>query len=654
MATEIRTGNVQQDDRPGHSYQDWLAACRERLGNDRMRFARLETRWSWIRLIFFVAGLTAVILLRHDVLLAAAAGILGLLAFVIAVVRYTAWENRRSFAERASTVAAESFHASTRRDSPARAWQRPEDPAEELEGIPSIVDSGPEWSLTDQERDDLDLYGPPVGIFGLLNHTSTLLGARRLRDALDRPSLSPEHIRRRQEAVQWLQRHDEKRLEMMAMLALLRRHDKHVDTLVPLIHRTERPPRSILSVALRLWSAASILIFVYAVLRIAGGEVLWGRGLVALLVVNAVLLTIARPLFRRLRAAVSPWTTLTNTLNHFLAIARCAGRHLPDEAQLGLLRGHFSNISSNAHIPSLCEWLEWAGLHGGMRGVLNVVAFFDLHIDETVLARIAPNRDVLLNGLSAMAELDALCSLASFSAELPVACYPQPSEGRTLRVEDGRHPLILTPDSVPNSIHLGSDTRTWVITGPNAAGKSTFLRMVGVNVLLAQVGAAVPARGMTWSPVRLITDVRIRDDLARHESYFLSEVRRLRRLVMDTDPSAPMLGLIDEPFRGTNSQERAATGIALLEHLMASQNLFVIATHEEVLARTAAGVASAANYHFQEHLEDGGIAFDYLLRPGPAGTKTAIRILEREGYPTSLLERAKGLTAAEIRSTQPT
>jgi DNA mismatch repair ATPase MutS len=288
-----------------------------------------------------------------------------------------------------------------------------------------------------------------------------------------------------------------------------------------------------------------------------------------------------------------------------------------------------------------------------MRAVLNVLVFFDLHIAEAVLARVVPNREVLLHGLSAMAELEALCSLASFSAELPVACYPEPDGDRILHIEDGRHPLILESDAVPNGIHLTSDTRTWVITGPNAAGKSTFLRMVGVNVLLAQIGAAAAARRMQWSPVRLITDVRIRDDLARHESYFLSEVRRLRRLVLDTGQGVPVLGLIDEPFRGTNSQERAAAGVALLEHLMASSNLFVIATHEEVLARTAADTSSAANYHFQEHLRDGGIAFDYLLRPGPAGTKTALRILEREGYPETLLERAKHLATKGMQPTQP-
>ncbi len=638
---------------PDVRYPEWLAAYRGRLESGRVRFRRRQTWWSWIRLISFAGGLAAAVLLRGNLLLAIGTAAAGALAFVYAVLRYDTWENRRTFAERASTVAAESFHASTRRDAPARAWQRPEDPQDNSATMPPVLDEGPTWSLTDQERDDLDLYGPPVGIFGLLNRTSTSLGARRLRDVLDSPGLSSEHICRRQEAVRWLEQHNQPRLEMMGTLVLLRNQDKRLDRLVRLLHRTERPPRSSLSAAIRLWSAASGVILVYAVLSIANGQYLWEYGLVALLLMNVALLGLARPLFHRFDAAVSPWTTLGGTLGCVLAVAQHAERELPDETQLSILKGHFARIASNAHIPSLCGWLEWAGLHGAMRAVLNVLVFFDLHIAEAVLAHIVPNREILLHGLSAMAELETLCSLASFSAELPVACYPQPDGHRTLHIEDGHHPLIPAADAVPNSIHVGPDTRTWVITGPNAAGKSTFLRMVGVNVLLAQIGAAAPARQMTWSPVRLITDVRIRDDLARHESYFLSEVRRLRRLVLDAEPETPMLGLIDEPFRGTNSQERAAAGVALLEHLMGSHNLFVIATHEEVLARTAADVSSAANYHFQEHLRDGGIEFDYLLRPGPAGTKTAIRILEREGYPASLLERAKHLTAEGMQTTQP-
>jgi hypothetical protein len=625
------------------SYQDRLGTYRVGMQRDHARFRGLVARWSWIRVVAFAAGVVVVILFRQSPPLAALAAIGGFLVFMATVLRHTRWEDRRAFADRALTVAGESLHASTRRDSAARAWQRPEDPPEISVALPHVLDFGPTWPLTDQERDDLDLYGPPVGIFGLLNRTSTQVGARRLRDLLDAPGLSRDHIRGRQEAVRWLAAHHERRLEIMATLVSLRSQSKHLDRLIPLLHRTDYPARSALSKVVRLWSAVSGLLIVYAVLAIAAGQYAWGQPLLGLLLLNGVILAVVWPLFRRLGTVVTPWTAVKDTLDAFFVVARHASRELPDETQLRVLKGHFHEIAAHAHIPSLSTWLEWAGLHGVIRAVLNVMVFFDLHIAEAVLSRVVPNRNVLLCGLSSMAELEALCSLASFSAELPVACYPQPVEGTSLRVQDGRHPLILEQDVTPNSIHLDAETRTWVITGPNAAGKSTFVRMVGINVLLAQIGAAVGARQMTWSPVRLITNVRIRDDLARHESYFLSEVRRLRRLILDPGGDAPVFGLIDEPFRGTNSQERAAAGIALIEHLMASSNLFVIATHEETLARTAAQAASAQNFHFQEHLQDGGIAFDYLLRPGPAGTRTALRILEQEGYPKTLLERAKHL-----------
>ncbi|MBN2131502.1 MAG: hypothetical protein JW741_18525, partial [Sedimentisphaerales bacterium] len=169
---------------------------------------------------------------------------------------------------------------------------------------------------------------------------------------------------------------------------------------------------------------------------------------------------------------------------------------------------------------------------------------------------------------------------------------------------------------------------------------------------LAQIGSAVTAREMILSPVRLLTDVRIRDDLAKNESYFLSEVRRLRRMVADAGQDTPLLGLIDEPFRGTNSSERTAAGIALVEHLLTCGNLFLLATHEERLAETAAGSVAAENYHFQEHLDEAGITFDYLLRPGPAVTRTAIRILAQEQYPPALLERARELMRLEGPSDQ--
>ncbi len=643
-----------EPDREAHGHVrrlDWLKAYRDRQQDDRARYRRLETRWSALRLIIFVAGIVAAILLRHDPRAAGLAGTVGAAAFAGAIWQHMVWQNRRVFVEHLLAVVEESLCASTRRDQPPRTWQRPEDPADSSAWLPVVLEPGPTWPLTAQEQDDLDLYGPPVGIFGLLNRTSTPLGARRLRDMLDSLCLSGAHIRQRQQAVRWLDMQDEQRLDLLAALVPLRDRTRHLDDLVSLLHKVEPLPRSIVSKGVRLWSVFSGLIFLYGILRIGSRDYVWISYLGALVAVNIGIRLVLHRRFRQLSALASPWIPLRDTLNRILAAAQHTSTELPDEVPLGLLKEHFHKVATGARLPSLCLWLEWAAVHGMVRDFLNVLVFLDLHIAEAVLARVAPNRDILLHGLSALAELEALGSLACFSAEQPLACYPEPVRETGLAIKDGRHPLILEQDAAANSISLTPDKRTWVITGPNAAGKSTFLRMVGVNVLLAQTGAAVPAAEMTWSPVRLITDVRIRDDLAKNESYFLSEVRRLRRLVLDGEKDTPIFGLIDEPFRGTNSQERTAAGLALLEHLTASPNLFLIATHEELLAHVAAQTGSAANYHFQEHLHEGGITFDYQLRPGPATTKTALHILEREGYPNSLLERARQLLAGGPQST---
>ena len=176
------------------------------------------------------------------------------------------------------------------------------------------------------------------------------------------------------------------------------------------------------------------MIFFYAVLHIANGHWAWVRPLFALLLVNGILLAVARPLFRRLGTSVAPWPTLRNTLRSFLAVARHAAAELPDETQLSLLKGHFTRS-----LPMPISARRAGGSNGractaACAPCSTSLVFFDLHVDEAVLARVVPNRDILLHGLSAMAELEALCSLASFSAELPVACYP-----RAGRRQDAAH-----------------------------------------------------------------------------------------------------------------------------------------------------------------------------------------------------------------------
>lgn len=644
--TQKSDRSISQLECPGRqSSYGWLAAYRETLTRNHTRYLCIEGRWSWIRLATFVAGIFVVVLLRHDPLLAAIATVPFLVGFFGAVLRHTAWKDKCEFVERVLVIVKESLHASTECGHPVRTWKRPENPADVSTSLPVIIESGPIWPLADQEQDDLDMYRPPVGIFGLLNRTSTDLGARCLRDIMNSPCLSQEHIRRRQRMIRWLDLHNEQRVHIMASALLLRRQSGHLDSLVQLLHQTRCNPRTTLSRCIRMWSLFSGLFSAYAILRIANGQFEWVIPFAILILLNCFIRRVGRAMLNMLRASVSSWINLAYTLRCFLVHAQCASCNLPDETPLGILKDCFQKVLIHSRIPSLCSWLGWVSLGGIIYNLLNTLVFFDLHVAEGVLARIIPNHGILLRGLSAMAELEAYNSLACFSAEQPVACYPRLASETMLSVKNGRHPLISDNEITPNSVQLTLDKQMWVVTGPNATGKSTFLRMVGINVLLAQIGAAATAEDMIWSPVRLITDIRIHDDIAKHESYFLSEVRRLRRMVLESNNSTPLLGLIDEPFRGTNYQERIAAGVALLEHLLVSSNLFLVATHEEELVQTAADSSSAENYYFQEHLQDSGIMFDYHLRLGSANTKTALRILEQEGYPESLVERARALMA---------
>jgi len=641
---------------PEMNSQPRSQSCRPELEDYRLelqqalaQYRRSEMRWSWLRLMAFLASvaITVTVTLIASFLLACATAAPVLAAFCLSVWRHLHWRTLRVTTDRILAIIAESLQLAVEQGTPVRDWARPRDAADPPVELPAIVESGPTWRLTDQERDDLDVYSAPVGLFGLLNRTSTGQGARRLRDMLDAPCLSAEPIAQRQVAVRWLDEHYRERLAVMASALPLRKRSERLDELARRLRQTMPEPSPTVFKAIKVWSALSGLLFLYALLQIMKGHFGWINPLVLLIVVNALIAFFNRATIGRLREAVTPLVPLASALRGLLAVAQCAGEHLPRETQLDTLRRLFEKVVTEGHIPSLCQRLGWMGLGGLARSLLNVIVFYDLHVSEAILARFGSSQTVLLEGLAATAEFEALASLACFASEQPMTCYPTFVPETTLSIERGRHPLLESEDSTPNDMRLTGDERMWIITGPNAAGKSTYLRMVGANLLLAQMGSAVAAEAMTLCPVRLMTDVRVRDDLAKHESYFLSEVRRLRRIVEDKDTDIPLFGLIDEPFRGTNSSERTAAGTALTEHLIASGHLFLLATHEEMLAQIAAASDIAANHHFQEHLTDEGIAFDYQLRPGPAVTKTAIRILEQERYPQALLQRARELMDAQ-------
>jgi hypothetical protein len=238
--------------------------------------------------------------------------------------------------------------------------------------------------------------------------------------------------------------------------------------------------------------------------------------------------------------------------------------------------------------------------------------------------------------LAAVAELEALSSLAGYALERPEDKFPELVEHGTLfSGEEMRHPLVR--NAVPNSVTLRSDTldttpAILVISGSNMSGKSTLLRTVGVLLALAQAGAPVSARKLVVSPLALGASIRVRDSIQGGISHFYAEILRLRQIVALTSGARPVLFIVDEILQGTNSHDRRMGVEAVLHSLLDRGAIGLITTHDLALAEIAESLAPRArNVHFEDHLENGRMAFDYRLREGVVTHSNAIALMRAVG-----------------------
>ncbi|HEX3641991.1 MAG TPA: hypothetical protein VHV10_11930, partial [Ktedonobacteraceae bacterium] len=174
-----------------------------------------------------------------------------------------------------------------------------------------------------------------------------------------------------------------------------------------------------------------------------------------------------------------------------------------------------------------------------------------------------------------------------------------------------------------------------IITGSNMAGKSTFLRTLGVNLCLAYAGGPVNASMLQTSLFRLFTCIRVTDSVTDGYSYFYAEVKRLRALLdaLAEPDQLPVFFLVDEIFKGTNNRERLIGSRSYVRAIVGRNCVGAISTHDLELVKLADVVPQVKNYHFREEVIDGRLVFDYILRPGPCPTTNALKIMQMEGLP---------------------
>jgi DNA mismatch repair ATPase MutS len=242
----------------------------------------------------------------------------------------------------------------------------------------------------------------------------------------------------------------------------------------------------------------------------------------------------------------------------------------------------------------------------------------------------------------ALGELEALCALAALEHDNPSWIFPTVEEGRaSYRAEGLGHPLLPPSSCVINDVEVGPSGRFLLVTGSNMSGKSTLLRSIGINAVLAQAGGAVLARSLIMPPMVLGTSFRVQDSIEAGVSFFMAELKRLKEVVdlagqSHAEGERRLLYLLDEILQGTNVYERQIAVRRVILHLLREGALGAVSTHDLTLAEADSLAEAAVPCHFTETYEpdaEGGprMVFDYELREGVATTVNALKLLEMVG-----------------------
>ena len=475
---------------------------------------------------------------------------------------------------------------------------------------------------------DLDLFGKGT-LFELLCGARTRPGADVLASWLLAPAEAPE-VRSRQRAVRELA----PRLGLREELAVLGedvRAEIHPDRL----SRWAEAPRALPAwLSLPALALAGVTI---AALALWLAEALHPAAFAAAVAAEWALARAVRGPVRAVLGGVERPGAELELLSQLLARLEREpfedGRLRALQAALGAGRE-----AASARIGALGRIVERAGWADNQ--IFAPVAFLLLWRVQAGLAverwRAAHGR-AIRGWLAAVAELEALSSLAAHAFLHPGDPFPElqddaGADGAAVYQGEGLgHPLLPPERCVPNDVRLGPGCRLLVVSGSNMSGKSTLLRTVGANAVLALAGAPVRARRLRLSPLQAGATLRIQDSLAEGRSRFWAEITRVRNLMDLAARRPPVLFLLDELLAGTNSRDRRAGAEALLRALLARGAIGLVTTHDLALSEVAAALGEAGNCHFEDEVRGDQVLFDYRLRPGVVTHSNALALMRAVG-----------------------
>ena len=340
------------------------------------------------------------------------------------------------------------------------------------------------------------------------------------------------------------------------------------------------------------------------------------------------------------RNTIKPYVHLSRIVNEISALEKLVNWIESQEFTSVLLNRIKKEITSNGEkasiqIKQLKSILDKFDLRLNLVGPLFLNSFLLWDVRQMIALNEwrKKNKSVVPKLFQAIAETEVLNTIATIHLNYPGWCLPKLTENHfVFESKELGHPLIPQKERVNNDFLIEKDMLISLVTGSNMAGKSTFLRSIGINIVLAQMGAPVCARHFTVSPVRLMTSMRISDNLAENTSTFYAELKKLKTIIEAVNNREKVFVLLDEILRGTNSQDRHTGSAAFITQLIRHHAFAVIATHDLELAGLKKQFPqSLENYHFDVQVKGEELFFDYKLKEGVCHSLNASLLMKKIG-----------------------
>ena len=473
---------------------------------------------------------------------------------------------------------------------------------------------------------DLDLFGH-ASLFQLVSTARTAGGESRLAAWLQAPA-SPDQLRERHTAIDELK----PLLDLREQLAILGDDFRSAVSPEHLAQWGGRPA-SPFSAALRITALILSLCALAALAWWFGTDLVQPTAQVALIATGVLEALLAVPVRTKILSIVSSANEPAGDLGLLSQILATLETRQFHSTRLAAMRQAITidgrpasgRIARLRHLAELLDSRD-----SPIVRAIGPLILWTTQLGMAIEAWRAENGPHVAVWLDAVSEIEALSSLANYAWEHPADVFPRFAEtGPRFEGDDLGHPLLPEAQCVRNQVNLTPPLRLLIVSGSNMSGKSTLLRTIGINAVLAFAGAPVRASSLTLSPLSIGASIRTTDSLEEGHSRFMAEILRLKQVL---ELPAPALFLLDELLGGTNSHDRALGSEGLIRALLGRGAMGLVTTHDLSLARVADELApAAANVHFEDRLENGRLVFDYTMRPGVVTRSNALDLMRAVG-----------------------